>query len=122
MTKDYIPKYLKMNTETARLTIQLIRAYDRLKEYGKSLELNRYLYDTVKDKFGAFHDFALVLEHNLILSYRDNGMTKEACNLAWEAYIRRRDHFGVNHPDTQAVRQMYLKLSQEMKTPDRKKE
>lgn len=37
MSKNYIPKYLKMNTETARLTIQLIRAYDRLKERADDL-------------------------------------------------------------------------------------
>lgn len=33
----YIPKYLEMHSETARLTIQLIRNYDRFKEKAEAL-------------------------------------------------------------------------------------
>ena len=34
---EYVPKYLDMHTETARLTIQLIRNYDRFKEQADDL-------------------------------------------------------------------------------------
>jgi len=34
---EYIPRYLDMHTETARLTIQLIRNYDRFKEQAEDL-------------------------------------------------------------------------------------
>ena len=34
---EYVPKYLEMHSETARLTIQLIRNYDRFKEQADDL-------------------------------------------------------------------------------------
>ena len=34
---EYIPKYLAMHSETARLTIQLIRNYDRFREQADDL-------------------------------------------------------------------------------------
>lgn len=34
---EYIPRYLNMHTDTARLTIQLIRNYDRFKEQADDL-------------------------------------------------------------------------------------
>lgn len=37
MSKDYVPKYLDMRTEIARLTIQFIRSYDRFKEQADDL-------------------------------------------------------------------------------------
>lgn len=37
MAKEYIPKYLEMRSEIARLTIQLIRSYDQFKEQADDL-------------------------------------------------------------------------------------
>lgn len=37
MASDYVPKYLDMRTEIARLTIQFIRSYDRFKEQAEDL-------------------------------------------------------------------------------------
>lgn len=37
MAKEYVPKYLEMRSEIARLTIQLIRSYDQFKEQADDL-------------------------------------------------------------------------------------
>ena len=37
MSKDYVPKYLEMRTDLARLTIRFIRSYDQFKEAADDL-------------------------------------------------------------------------------------